>query len=216
MYKTLAIALAIIIAPVTLNAQEPGSKSRNEKSKQTRSRDLAGQHVQAFFSRMDRNGDGLLSPSELPQRLKNRLQQVDADKNGQISKEEFAAAAAKRRTGSRGPGKQGKQKNGKSGFSQGRGNQGMMKNVKEQMQDPDMWIKRFDRNGDQVISKDEMPKKLQQRFAKIDKNGNDQLEKNEIVAVIEMRKAEGGMKSSRYGTDSSKTKPQLPKRPSGG
>ena len=210
MYKILIVSFIIGFTSFTLNAQEEGSKSRNKNSKLERGKDSNIQNVEAFFNRMDRNGDGVLSNDELPKRMKSRLKNVDTDKNGQISKKEFATAAANRRKAGRGAGKKGGRK---SGSAMRIGSQQLQKKMKEQMQDPDAWLKRFDKNGDQVISKDELPAKLGQKFAKMDKNGNDQLEKNEIVAIIEIRKAEGGMKSKRYDTDSSKTKPQLPKRP---
>ena len=211
MSRTLIISLVITMFGSCLWAQDSESKSRRKNSdrpqKQNNMRNRSGIDATAFFKRMDRNGDGVLSTDEVPERMQQRMTALDKDRNGSISSDEFAAAMNRRRGGRMGRGN--RQQNMKDGNKKS----GMKQRLTEQMRDPEMWMKRLDKNGDQIVSKDEIPAKMEKRFAKIDKNGNDQLDKNEIVAIIEVMKAEGGMKSGRYRTDPSKTKPQMPKRP---
>lgn len=211
MSRTLIFSLMIAMCSSCLWAQESDSRNKRDNgkrpTKQNAKKNRSGRDGAALFQRMDRNGDGVLTRDEVPERLQQRMTGLDRDRNGSISADEFGTAMQRRLGGQNGRG--GKQSNMRNGGK----DSGMRQRMTEQMQDPEMWLKRLDRNGDQVISKDEIPARLEKRFAKIDKNGNDQLDKNEIVAIVEVMKAEGGMKKSRYRTDSSKTKPQMPKRP---
>ena len=74
-------------------------------------------------------------------------------------------------------------------------------------------LKRMDKDGNGEITADEVPERMKNNFGKLDKNGNDVLDKNEIVAMIEVKKAEGGKKNNRYDTNRETTKGQMPKRP---
>jgi hypothetical protein len=56
-------------------------------------------------------------------------------------------------------------------------------------------LKRMDRNGDDVISKDELPKRMQSRFETLDQNGDGALDKSEQAAMLErINELRGGQK----------------------
>jgi len=50
---------------------------------------------EAFFDRLDRNGDGKIGKDEMPEQGREFIERLDANKDGEITKEEFRAAAAK-------------------------------------------------------------------------------------------------------------------------
>lgn len=50
----------------------------------------------AFFARMDQNSDGKLAGDEINERMKDRVADIDTDKDGAISKDEFVADMTKR------------------------------------------------------------------------------------------------------------------------
>ncbi len=212
MWKSFAIAL---LAGSCFIASTPAqdSKAKDQDRQQARNRNgqsgkmnrrgrQAGWNPNVIFQRLDKNQDGQLSTDELPSRFQNRLIGLDRDQNGAISLNELI-------TGMRNKAQAGAAANknkADSGNAKRARSMGSPQNVAAV-------FKRMDRNGDGVISKDEMPQRMQTRFAKMDKNGNDQLDKNEVVGVLEIMKAQGGNKGGRYNTDSSKTKPVKPKRP---
>lgn len=51
---------------------------------------------------------------------------------------------------------------------------------------PAEFIKRFDKNGDGRLSKDEAPPKMAENFDKVDKNGDGQLDQNEVEQMIQI------------------------------
>ena len=56
-----------------------------------------GQRSQEWFSRMDANGDGVVSSEEIARFSEQRFAKADADKDGNVTADEFKAARMKRR-----------------------------------------------------------------------------------------------------------------------
>lgn len=69
----------------------------------------------AFFDEQDSDGNGVLAGEEIPERMKERLEEIDTNKDGEISKEEFDSAPRPQRGGRGGPG------GGRGGPGGGRG-----------------------------------------------------------------------------------------------
>ena len=67
-----------------------------------------GPNMGKMFETRDANGDGKLTGDEIPERMRDRLNMVDKDGDGSISKSEFAAMAARMEDGAgKRPGKDG-------------------------------------------------------------------------------------------------------------
>lgn len=115
-----------------------------------------------LFKRLDANGDGKLSKDELPERFGQRIMQADADKDGFVTKEEFAEVAKRMAGGRGGPGGP-----------------------------PDVspLFDRADKNGDGKLTKDELPGPLAERLMKADADGDGAVTKAELE---EARKKAGG------------------------
>ncbi len=56
-----------------------------------------GQRSQEWFSRMDVNGDGVVSKDEIARFTEQRFASADANKDGNVTPDEFEAARGKRR-----------------------------------------------------------------------------------------------------------------------
>jgi len=63
----------------------------------------------AFFGRMfqmrDQNQDGVLKGDEIPEQMAGRLEQIDSDGDGAVSREEMERMVGRMRAGGRGPGR---------------------------------------------------------------------------------------------------------------
>ena len=55
----------------------------------------------AMFERQDADKDGVLKGDEIPEQMRGRLDRVDTDKNGEISKEEMQELAKRMGGGGR-------------------------------------------------------------------------------------------------------------------
>lgn len=78
------------------NANKPAADKKKKRSKDAEKRGGGGGD---FMSRLDKNGDGALEKSEVPEQMKSRFDSMDADKDGKITKAEMDAAMKKFRGG---------------------------------------------------------------------------------------------------------------------
>ena len=62
---------------------------------------------EAFFTERDADSDGKLAGDEISDRMRERLESIDTDEDGAVSKEEFLAGMSRRRGGGGGPGGEG-------------------------------------------------------------------------------------------------------------
>ncbi|QDS98543.1 EF-hand domain-containing protein [Adhaeretor mobilis] len=142
-----------------------------------------GGDPQQFVTRMmenDKNGDGKLTPNEVPEQLLPMLQGGDKNGDKAIDAEELAAIAEAQ--GGRGGGRGG-QRGGQGGGDRGQ--------AAEQM------IQRSDSNNDGRLTPDEVPERMRQMLQGSDTNGDGSLDAAELGAAMEKmgqrrRGAEGG------------------------
>lgn len=147
--------VALLVVPVaTSPAQEPG-----------------------LFDRLDKNSDGAVTADEVDGDAKTLFERLlrtsDANDDGKLSKEEFAAGIERRpaerpdRPPMRRPG-QGPQGDGPF--------------------NPEQLLNRLDRNGNGKIDKDEIPERLAPLLERADINNDGQIERRELDAVAERRR----------------------------
>lgn len=143
---------------------------------------------------MDKDGDGAVSIDEVPERLREKMPELDANADGVFDMKEFQAAMETRRGARRGKGKPGAK------GSDGRKGGGARS------------LDRWDKDGDGKISKAEAPNRMQERFEMIDTNGDGSIDKMEQEALLKKMSDRGG-KGSRGGQGGNKKQGQKPKRP---
>jgi Ca2+-binding EF-hand superfamily protein len=136
-----------------------------------------GQALGALVSRMDKNGDGKVTPDEVPEerrdRFKTLLGRLDKNSDGALSKEEIAAAQPDRKPTNASKSDTASKVDGAKG-SGGRD----VKQIRER-------LKEADKNGDGKLSKEEMPERLAPMFGRLDKNNDGQVDKDELRAGLE-------------------------------
>ena len=220
----LIVIIAFSVFSVDLYAQKPGRKKSSDEAPNTEKmqgrRDRAGQrrnqqqrfNPRQMFARLDKNQDRVITSDEVPQRLKERMANVDADGNGEINMKEFATAIKKQRDRLQDmlPGQRGSRAKGQGDRAKG-GKKGMGK--KGNVPSPADMLARLDKNYDQVLSEDEVPERMKKKFSEMDKNGDQQLDEKELISVVERLKAAKESKGNRYDTDPEKSKGKTPKRP---
>jgi Ca2+-binding EF-hand superfamily protein len=72
---------------------DPKTRGKAERAKNKRSDDMGTPET---FRSLDRNTDGKLTGDEIPPRLRQTMRVVDSDRDGDISRSEFAEAAKRR------------------------------------------------------------------------------------------------------------------------
>ncbi|MGE0605838.1 MAG: EF-hand domain-containing protein [Pirellulales bacterium] len=166
-------------------ADKPGQRPEGAKGKPGAG---AGKFPQKL-QQADKNGDGKLSKEEAPERLKERFDLIDANKDGLLEAQEFQNLRGK---GQRPDGVKGKRPDGAKGKKgqQGKGKPGADGEKRRQK------LMKADKNGDGKISKDEAPERLKERFGKLDKNNDGQLDAQELKQMggKGKRPAEAGQK----------------------
>lgn len=125
-----------------------------------------------FLQRFDRNGDGFLVPSELPEALAKGFSAADRNSDGKLDRQEIAGLLGAMK--SAGPGPAGK-------FS------------------VDLLLKQFDTDGDGTISKAEAKGRIADTFAQIDRNSDGKLDRDELRAVVQRMEAAGGARPGGFG-----------------
>lgn len=184
---------------------EKGNRKRKRKGEQKGKRGSRRDRTQildGLFKRFDKDANGSISLAEAPDRMKQRFEALDANGDKAVSKAELQDAFAKMdqgRKGKAGGGKGGKGKGRAGGSREGKG-----KNSRGQSKNSAQLIQRMDKNNDGVISLEEAPDKLKQRFKRLDADSNGALSMNEIEDAMGARKQGGkknGKKSSKADRD---------------
>ncbi len=116
--------------------------------------------AERMFERFDSNGDGEITPDEIPQRVQ-RMMQLDRNGDGVLTREELSQGP---------PG---------GGFG---GGPGMAPG------DPgaraERMFERFDTNSDGTVTKDELPDGMQQFMERFDRNGDGVVSEDEISGQL--------------------------------
>ncbi len=116
--------------------------------------------AERMFERFDSNGDGEITPDEIPQRVQ-RMMQLDRNGDGVLTREELSQGP---------PG---------GGFG---GGPGMAPG------DPgaraERMFERFDTNSDGTVTKDELPDGMQQFMERFDRNGDGMVSEDEVSGPL--------------------------------
>jgi hypothetical protein len=104
--------------------------------------DCGGKRGEARFEQLDTNKDGTVSKDEFVQKRAAHFDQADANKDGKLTQAERAAAHEAR--------------------------------MKERMQ------KRADKHGDETLTREQMKAKTAEKFAKLDANNDGKLSSDEL------------------------------------
>lgn len=135
-----------------------------------------GQDVERMFSRLDRNGDGLVENDEIPENLRPRMMNLDKNADGKISQEEFKAGRAER-SPSRNPEARDARR------PQSNPNQPQRPNVNRFQQ----LLQRVDKNNNGSLEFSELPEAMQQRLARFDSTQDQAIDAKEFAAVMQER-----------------------------
>ncbi|MCZ6795592.1 MAG: hypothetical protein O7J95_18465 [Planctomycetota bacterium] len=154
----------------------------------------AASPAMAVFRLLDTDGDGQLSKQEV-NRLVKLVKSADKNKDGNISRQELTAAMTRKApTNEKGKRKRGPGKTaaGKAGGA----------NVAART------LRRLDKNGDSVISREEAKGRLAKRFDQVDANADGKLDEGELTNALGRAAGKGGKKSPDKKKGTKKEKPQ--------
>lgn len=208
--KVICLATLMIFVCGDLSAQDEKGKRKGRRGQQQRG------NILQLIQRLDANRDNALTADEIPDRLAERLARMDLDENGTIDAREIKQIAERlqkmqgrgdRMDDLKGEGKgKGKRRNSPDGdaMGKGKGKAKTKRKGKDVASDRDAMtdrpsekqfvaglIRRLDKNGDQIISKDEAPERMQRTWERIDQNANKVLDEDELVALAKMMQRRG-------------------------
>ncbi|MBL4886099.1 MAG: EF-hand domain-containing protein [Planctomycetaceae bacterium] len=161
-------AFVVLVSATSLAFAAPGDGQGKGKPGKKRMPTPEG-----MLKHLDKNGDGSISKAEAPERMATNFDRMDANSDGAISLDELKAMFKKRA-----------EKSGNKPGAKGAGRKGKPT--------PENFLKRFDKDGNGSVSKNELPEKMQARFAKIDTNSDGKLDLKEIKALQAKMAARGG------------------------
>ncbi len=153
-----------------------------------------------LFEMADKNQDGKLTSEELGERWE-RMSQLDKNSDGAISRDELPQM---------GPGRGGPGGPGGSGGRPGGGPGGEGGGQSTAIFD------RYDKDGDQKLSKEEVSEEMWARLAKADKNADGLVSKEELGSVFSEERRGGGEGKPGAGPEGKRPKPEGPKGPKPG
>ena len=158
----------------TLDADEDGIITLEEASPQRGPGGGPGGDPSQFVDRImesDTNGDGMLTPDEVPEQMAQMLTDADVNGDGAIDREELTQAMQNFR------GRGGRGGRGGAGGGAGGGNA-----------DPEAMYNQLmgsDQNGDGVLSPQEVPQQMMGMLRGADTNGDGFLNANEVRQALE-------------------------------
>ena len=148
----------------------------------------------AMFTKMDANNDGTIDAADREAKVKLRFQQMDADKNGSITEAEMIAAHDDRIEG-RAERRAARGRDGHRGGHYGRGHQGGHDGISGRAMG---LMKTADANKDLAVTKAEFRTAAEARFTKSDTN------KDGSLSSAEMEAARAAMRALRASNSVSK------------
>ncbi len=116
--------------------------------------------AERMFERFDSNGDGEITPDEIPQRVQ-RMMQLDRNGDGVLTREELSQGP---------PG---------GGFGGGPGMAPGGPGARAERM-----FERFDTNSDGTVTKDELPDGMQQFMERFDRNGDGMVSEDEVSGPL--------------------------------
>ena len=120
-----------------------------------------------MFRRLDTDNNGQVTDAEIPDGFAGRFERLmlraDKNKDNQLSEKELLAISRRMRE-----------------FEANRMSPEQLDGAVKH------FLKRFDRNGDSKLSREEVPQRMAKRFQQLDQDGNDQLDRNEMGLVVEL------------------------------
>ena len=182
---------------------------RNQEAKkpESGSSEKSTTSLNELFTRLDKNQDGKLTETEIPESARARIMKADTNKDGEITKQEYEAAIVRLKSDASGKG------SGATGKVEKQGDRSPKNQDSESMKgaknrkdakpgskpdgspagekgkrklgdfDPKVAFQRLDRNKDDKLSREELPEAARQGFDRADKDGDGFLSKQEFEAA---------------------------------
>ncbi|MET0180242.1 MAG: hypothetical protein ABW194_07150 [Novosphingobium sp.] len=187
---TLAAAVSVLAMGITALVATPieAQPGRDAGANGVVTRAEARTAAAALWAKLDVNQDGVLNPADRTARETQRFAMIDKDGNGQISREEFAAAHGPRGDGA---GKRGDRDGhamghgGRDGHRMGSGGHGGHRGMMAMRGG-----KAADTNGDGKLTRDEFNAAAELRFATADADKNGSITVAERQAARQKMRAE--------------------------